>query len=157
MFTHSHPANALRRSLTGVAAAAALALVVPAIAQADPPSDGATVIRDVTQTLPFTNPCTGATSELTITYKVVTNEVNADGPPLLHVTQSYVGDFALSDGTTGHFTMHGSLEATPDGLVAPSTTEAHGTTADGSQYSLHFVALGVGTPPQITVKFEHCA
>jgi hypothetical protein len=134
----------------------ALALAPPSIANAAPTS-GATVTRDETQTLPYTNPCTGATGQITITFKVVTNAVNQEGPPLFHFTQSLVGDFAVSDGTTGHFTLHSDLEATPDGLVAHSTTEAHGTTADGSPFTLHFVTQSNDAPPQASISFDHCA
>lgn len=134
----------------------ALALAPPAIAGAAP-TDGATVTRDLTQTLPFTNPCTGTTGEITITFKVVTNAVNQDGPPLFHLTQSLVGDFALSDGTTGHFTLHTNMEAAPNGLVTPSTTEAHGTTTDGSPFSLHFASQSNDMPSQVSLSFDHCA
>ena len=47
--------------------------------------------------------------------------------------------------------------ANGDGGVIPSTTEAHGTTADGAQFSLHFVSLSNDEPPQVTLSFEHCA
>ena len=144
------------RMLLAVIAAGALALIPPAVAGAANGA-GATVTRDETATLPFTNPCTGATGEITVTYKEVVNEVNAEGPPLLHTTVSVVGDFVLSDGSTGHFVQHGNLEAAPGGLVAPGTLEAHGTTADGSQFSLHFVTQSNDAPPETSITFEHCA
>jgi hypothetical protein len=146
----------LTRMLLALITSGALALTGATIANAAP-TDGATVTRDETLTLPFTNPCTGATSQITITFKVVANGVNAGGPPLFHFTQSLVGDFALSDGTTGHFTLHTDIEANPNGSVAHSTTEAYGTTADGSQFSLHFVSQSNDAPPDTSITFDHCA
>ena len=141
-------------TLLAVIIAGALALATPASAQI---SSGATVSHGLTQTIPYLNPCTGATGELTITYTVTANGVNEDGPPFFHFTQTVVGDFSLDDGTTGHFTTHTAIEANGDGGVIPSTTEAHGTTADGAQFSLHFVSLSNDEPPQVTLSFEHCA
>ena len=147
------------RMLPAVIAASAFALSAPALAGAANGA-GATVTRDEVVTIPYTNPCTGTTGEITLTYQEVLNEVNADGPPRIHVTAADVGDFTLSDGTTGHFTMHGSFEATGNGLVVHDTTEAHGTTADGTPFSLHFVSQTNGPAPGepgIGLSFEHCA
>lgn len=141
-------------TLLAVVVAGVLALAATASAQG---SSGATVLHDQTQTIPYLNPCTGAAGELTITYTVTANGVNEDGPPWFHFTQTVVGDLSLDDGTTGHFTTHLAIEANGDGGVAPSTTEAHGTTADGAQFSLHFVSLSNDEPPKVTLSFEHCA
>jgi hypothetical protein len=143
-----------RSTLLTVIVSGALALAAPAIANADP---GATVTRDVNQTILYTNPCTGVTDELTLTYTMITNGVNEEGPPGIHAIQTLVGDFTFADGTTGHFTTHSSFEASNGPLVIPLTVEAHGTTADGSQFSLHFVTLSLGVPPEVTLSFEHCA
>jgi hypothetical protein len=157
--------RARRRSLALVGAAVAVALAVPIAAHADAPSDGATVSRDVTQTIPYTNPCTGENGTLTVTYTEVINTVGSATMPTFHATSTLVGDFTLVEPrepvTTGHFVTHGSFEGipngTPSGAIGLMTVEAHGTTADGSQYSLHFVTLSFGVPPEVTVKFEHCA
>jgi hypothetical protein len=88
---------------------------------------------------------------------MITNGVNAEGPPKIHAMQTLVGDFSLSDGATGHFTTHGDFEAAGDGLVIHSTTEAHGTAADGSPFSLHFVSHSNDAPPDTSITFDHCA
>jgi hypothetical protein len=148
-----------RALLVPFVAAAALALAAPAAF-----ADGAVVVRDiernVTQVIAFTNPCTGAEGTVTITFNGV-----------FRLTQRPNDTVSLTSNATGSYLLVPNDPSTPVSSgrfastdvigggandVETSVLTAHGTSADGTRFSLVFVTHLTETGTGITLSFDRC-
>jgi hypothetical protein len=100
-------------------------------------------VVQATDTIPFTNPCTGETGTATITYTAVFEQT--DRPvDTFSLVSNISGDFVLvldSGSTiTGHFADTFVLGG-GENLTLASVLTAQGTASDGSMFSLHFMIV----------------
>ena len=129
---------------------AAMLVVVPTllvlVATAPARADGATVTHQVvkdTDTIAFTNPCTGETGTATITFTAVFEQT--DRPvDTFSLVMNFTGDFVLvldSGSTiTGRF-VNTFVLGGGENLTLASVLTAQGTASDGSMFLLHFMIV----------------
>ncbi|HEV8647872.1 MAG TPA: hypothetical protein VG276_00345 [Actinomycetes bacterium] len=125
-----------------VVATGLLLLTAAAAAHADPATVTTQVVKE-TNTIPFTNPCTGETGTATITYTAVFQET--DRPvDTFSLVNNFSGDFVLvldSGATiTGHFVQTYVIGG-GENLTLNSVLTAQGTASDGSRFSLQFQVI----------------
>jgi hypothetical protein len=135
----------MRRMLaTGLAAGLLLAMAAPALA-GGPAQTFTETVKDVTETFPEVNPCTGDEGTVTITYNGV-----------FHVTELASGEFHLTGTLTGTFvfipddpelpTFSGRFTSwfgenhNPNEAAATTTFRVRGTGSDGSTINFHAVS-----------------
>lgn len=132
--------SSLTRAMALLVVATGLLLLTAAgAAHADPATVTTQVVKE-TNTIPFTNPCTGETGTATITYTAVFQET--DRPvDTFSLVNNFSGDFVLvldSGATiTGHFVQTYVIGG-GENLTLNSVLTAQGTASDGSRFSLHF-------------------
>jgi hypothetical protein len=131
--------SSLTRAMALLVVATGLLLAAAGAAHADPATVTTQVVKE-TNTIPFTNPCTGETGTATITYTAVFQETDRPVDTFNLVT-NFSGDFVLvpdSGATiTGHFVQTYVIGG-GENLTLSSVLTAQGTTSDGSHFSLHF-------------------
>lgn len=127
-------------------------------------ADGATVTRYVTiagtQTIPFTNPCTGATGQATINYNETFTLVERP-VETYSLSWKFDGSFLLVPGdpaqptSSGHFVQ---LQTVGGGMndVRSFVLVARGTTSDGYPFSVTFINDLIESATGITIAFDKC-
>jgi hypothetical protein len=135
----------MRRMLAiGLAAGLLLAMAAPALA-GGPAQTFTETVKDVTETIPEVNPCTGDEGTVTITYNAVFHVTElASGE--LHVTGTLTGTFVfVPDDSdlptfTGRFTSWFGENHNLNEAAATTTFRVRGTGSDGSTINFHAVS-----------------
>lgn len=133
-----------RTAVIGLAAALLLSVAAPAVA-GGPAQTFTQTFKDVTESFPEGNPCTGDPGIVTITYNGVIHITElASGE--FHITGTFTGTFTFvhDDPTlptyTGRFTQWFGENHNRNEAVATFTFRARGTGSDGSTLNFHAVA-----------------
>lgn len=114
----------------------------------------------ITQTFPASNPCTGVTGTVTLTFNSVVHVTMDTTTGTGHMTETMTGDFVFvpDDPTqptfTGHFTSWDGENQNIQNFTATATFNLHGTGSDGSRLQGHFLAHISVSATGITIRFD---
>jgi hypothetical protein len=119
------------------------------------------VVRDQTAVLDFTNPCTGDEGTATIAFHSVLR-LTLRPNNTVSVTSNVNGTFLLVPDDPTAPTSSGRFVSTDvfaGGANDVETTvlTAHGNTADGAQFRLHFLTHLTETGTGVTLTFDRCS
>jgi hypothetical protein len=133
----------MRKLAIAIVAAAVAAMAVVPAALGNGADVTTQVVKDVTQTIPFTNPCTGETAMVTITYDGVVHQVNRPNDTFMTVT-NIRGTFFLDPDAPGAPNVRGTFSSN-DIIAAGSNTantqvlKASGVDDNGQPFELDVV------------------
>lgn len=130
------------RKLVILTAALAVAAAAPA-AWADGAEVTTTVVRDVTETIQFVNPCTGETAMATITYDGVLHQANRPNNTFM-VSNHLQGTFVLNPDAPGAPNVTGSFSqsfiiAAGSNTANTQVLKANGIDDNGDPFELQVV------------------
>ena len=93
--------------------------------------------RDLTQIIPFFNPCTGTTHDTEITFSGLNHVVMRANGTFMANNNTHGTFTDLSNGTTGRFVAH-FVEAGGANLAFTQSVKAKGVASDGSPFEVAF-------------------
>jgi hypothetical protein len=153
----------------GARSGTSMPTVQPAYPQAEPlPDEGAVtstqIFKDVTQSFPFANPCTGALGTVTITFSGimhVTSQSSGPNAGTFHVSGNETGSGVLTPADpalpsySGHFTSRFDTNTNADNGTATTNLNIHAVGSDGSLLNVHLVEHITITATGVVVSFDH--
>jgi hypothetical protein len=156
-------------SAAGARAGTSTPTVRQALPQPEPVSDEGAVtstyiFTDVTQGVPFANPCTGASGTATMTFSGVlhlTSLSSGPGAGTFQVSGNETGSGQLNptDPTlpsySGHFTSQFDTNTHADNGTATINVNIHAVGSDGSQLNVHLVEQVTITTTGVVFSFDH--
>jgi hypothetical protein len=132
------------------------------------PDDGAVtstrIFKAVTQTFPFTNPCSGSRGTATMTFSgvmQVTYQTSGPSSGTFRVSGNEIGTSVLTPtdpaqpSYNGQFTRQFATTITPDTGIATTTLNIHGVGSDGSQLNFQLVQHMAMSATRVIVSFDH--
>jgi hypothetical protein len=126
---------------------AALLVFGAAPAAADPATTSTVIVKDLVETIPDIDPCTGAPVIVTTTSNGVFHRTTQDGTS--HVTFTQAGTFTFVGAGvtgTGHFAIWGGFNVNAGGSVAGTFTFNASGERNGSRFTAHAVDHINATP-----------
>jgi hypothetical protein len=137
-----------------------LAFAGPVAAHGGPVSTFTDVVKDVTESFPEVNPCTGDPGTVTITYNGVFHVTeHPDGH--YHVTGTTTGTFVFdtTDPTlpdlNGHFATWFGENSNPQTFAATFTFKAQARASDGSRVTISQTAHITLVGSEVIVEFDN--
>jgi hypothetical protein len=151
----------MRRIIALPFTVAVLLALATAPAAAGPATTETVVAKDVVETFPTTDPCSGAPGDVTTTSNSVFHTTVKDGT--MHVTFTQTGTFTFTPAgpgpsATGHFAIWGGFNENNQNVAGTFTFNVVGTRSDGSRISAHAVDHMNTTPAGTAYFFSkfHC-
>jgi hypothetical protein len=119
------------------------------------------IFTDVTQSLPFANPCTGAPGTATITISGVMHLTSGPLAGTVQVSGNETGNGVLTPSDPalpsyrGQFTSHFDTNTNLDNGTATSTLNIHAGGSDGSLLNFHQVEHITINATGMIISFDH--
>jgi len=114
--------------------------------------------KNVTESFPDTNPCSGVPGTVTITYNGVIHTTQNDNG--FHITGTFTGDFVFVPDDpaqptyTGHFTNWFGFNANQRNFTGTFTFSVHGKGSDGSRLDFHVTGHDSMSASGHVISFE---